>query len=376
MISHSPKHRVTYFAEISDKKLENEFVDAYFESTKKFFKIIILALGLLFMLFLIPDFLLIKNKNKLLNVVAIRSAIFMLVLFIYHFINTNKPGRMFIKYVTFCEIIASVAVTFISFQYEAPNFLIHYLGVLLMIIVIFMIPNKLKNMIIVSVISTFTFLIFARVYFDTILFREYSATFVYSIIVIAFCVISKLYIDYSKRKEYLTSLELKRISTTDYLTGICNRFKFDEDLRSWTNYSIRFSSPFSLVVFDVDDFKIINDRFGHLVGDRVLIGLVNLVKNNIREIDLLYRWGGEEFAILLPNSKGAKAYLLTERLRKFVSDFDFGIDMLVTCSFGVAEFGEKDDVNSIFDKADKQLYIAKNEGKNMVKREDKIIFER
>jgi diguanylate cyclase (GGDEF)-like protein len=375
LTSHPPKYKVTYFAEISDRKLENEFVDAYFESTKKFFKIIILALGMLFMLFLIPDFILIHDKTKILNAVAIRSSIFILILFIYYAINTNKSNKMIIAYVTFCEILASIAVTFISFQYEAPNFLIHFFGIILVIIVIFMIPNKLKNMIAVSVVSTLTFLIFARVYYDNILFSEYSAAFVYSVIVIVFCVISKLYIDYSKRKEYLISLELKHISITDYLTSIYNRFKLDEDLISWTNYSIRFDSPFTLVIFDVDNFKGINDKFGHLVGDRILIDLVDLIKNNIRGIDLLYRWGGEEFVILLPNTRGAKAFLLTERLRKLISDHDFKIDMPITCSFGLAEFGEKDDVNSIFDRADKQLYLAKNEGKNVVKREDKMVFE-
>jgi diguanylate cyclase (GGDEF)-like protein len=375
LTSRPPKYKVTYFAEISDKKLENEFVDAYFESTKKFFKIIILALGMLFMLFLIPDFILIHDKTKILNAVAIRSAIFILILFIYYAINTNKSNKMIIAYVTFCEILTSIAVTFISFQYESPNFLIHFFGIILLIIVFFMIPNKLKNMIAVSVVSALTFLILARVYYANILFSEYSAAFLYSIIVIVFCVISKLYIDYSKRKEYLISIELKHISITDYLTGIYNRFKLDEDLISWTNYSVRFDSPFSLVIFDVDDFKVINDKFGHLVGDRILTDLVDLIKNNIRGIDLLYRWGGEEFVLLLPNTRGAKAFLLTERLRKLISGYDFKIDMPITCSFGLAEFGEKDDVNSIFDRADKQLYLAKNEGKNVVKREDKLVFE-
>ena len=119
-------------------------------------------------------------------------------------------------------------------------------------------------------------------------------------------------------------------------------------------------------MYDIDHFKKINDNYGHDIGDEILIELTDLVRKSIRNIDILARWGGEEFMIITPNTDINSTKLLAERLRKEISEKDFYKVDKLTCSFGVTSFKEKDDIDSIIKRVDKALYKAKNGGRNMV----------
>jgi len=123
---------------------------------------------------------------------------------------------------------------------------------------------------------------------------------------------------------------------------------------------------FSLIIFDIDDFKRINDTYGHLTGDRVLTTIVTIVTSNKRNADILTRWGGEEFILLLPSTRLNEANRIAERLKTLISEYDFGLDNIVTCSFGVTEFRKNDTRTTLFRRADKLLYDAKAQGKNIV----------
>jgi diguanylate cyclase (GGDEF)-like protein/PAS domain S-box-containing protein len=163
-----------------------------------------------------------------------------------------------------------------------------------------------------------------------------------------------------------TEERLKQLATTDTLTGICNRRRFDEVLASEIERAARFSSPLSLMLFDIDYFKRINDTFGHQVGDRVLIQLALLIDNAIRTTDLFARWGGEEFVILLPNCGLDTGRVLAEKLRMLVERQAFAEAGHVTCSFGVAEYAAGDGVDGLMKKVDACLYQAKASGRNRV----------
>jgi diguanylate cyclase (GGDEF)-like protein len=133
--------------------------------------------------------------------------------------------------------------------------------------------------------------------------------------------------------------------------------------------SQRYGSPLSAVVFDIDDFKEINDRFGHLAGDAVLAELSKMLRAGVRSIDSVGRLGGEEFLVVLPETDGHAATLIGDRLRQSLSNHIFRCDdneITVSISGGVGCLRDNKDVEGLIGMADENLYRAKREGKNMV----------
>ena len=112
--------------------------------------------------------------------------------------------------------------------------------------------------------------------------------------------------------------EVQRLAETDTLTGVANRYRLEKTLELEVERAERFKQPLSIIALDIDDFKIVNDEFGHANGDMVLVQMSRLLKKNIREIDLLARWGGDEFMILLPNTGLEAAAHTAEKLRQLI----------------------------------------------------------
>ncbi|MBB5046566.1 diguanylate cyclase (GGDEF)-like protein [Rhodopseudomonas rhenobacensis] len=156
------------------------------------------------------------------------------------------------------------------------------------------------------------------------------------------------------------------LATTDRLTGLYNRLKFDQALVSEIARAKRYEMPFSLVMYDVDRFKDVNDVHGHPAGDRVLVGLSDAISSHLRETDMLARWGGEEFAILLTGSDCHDACVVAEKLRTAVAQIVFDQVGSVTCSFGVTEYRDGDTPEVLVARADAALYQAKLNGRNRV----------
>jgi diguanylate cyclase (GGDEF)-like protein len=160
--------------------------------------------------------------------------------------------------------------------------------------------------------------------------------------------------------------EKEQLAETDYLTKIYNRLKFDNIFISEIMRAQRYKTSLCLIIFDIDNFKKINDTYGHHTGDTVLIEMAKVVSNNIRSTDIFARWGGEEFVILTPNTDIEHARELAERLRVAIEGYVFNESISVTCSFGVAEFREGDTKDALSKRADDALYEAKRSGKNRV----------
>ena len=195
---------------------------------------------------------------------------------------------------------------------------------------------------------------------------DLSAGIAYIIIGMIFSSISSLTTNYYKRVQYINSKILLKSTQTDSMTGIYNRSKFNEELSGWIAYSQRYKAPLSMAIFDFDNFKDINDKYGHLIGDKVIIDMVKLISSEIRQNDIFARWGGEEFALLLPNTQLEQAIELVERLRYLIASHNFGIYKNVTCSFGLASMKQTDTPDSFLQRADNFLYDAKRAGKNTV----------
>ena len=158
---------------------------------------------------------------------------------------------------------------------------------------------------------------------------------------------------------------LEKRANFDPLTGILNRSAFLEAFEYLSASPINY--PLGLIVFDLDNFKRVNDTYGHQAGDRVLQEVAKAVRRNIRRTDVFARWGGEEFVLLLPKTDLEGAKKVAEKLRKALEDLviePFGIR--VTASFGVTEIEPREDLDTAFARADKALYRAKRRGKNRV----------
>ncbi|HEY1746084.1 MAG TPA: diguanylate cyclase [Xanthobacteraceae bacterium] len=159
--------------------------------------------------------------------------------------------------------------------------------------------------------------------------------------------------------------DLRSQATTDVLTGLNNRLKFNQSLAAEMARAARYRTPLSLTLFDVDHFKEVNDSYGHNVGDKVLRQFAAVVTENSRNTDILARWGGEEFVMMLPGNAEA-AVRAAEKLRAAVAQTAFDIEAAITCSFGVAEYADGDTPESFVARADRALYQAKLKGRNRV----------
>jgi diguanylate cyclase (GGDEF)-like protein len=155
-------------------------------------------------------------------------------------------------------------------------------------------------------------------------------------------------------------------ASTDPLTGLANRSKLNHQLDQEIARAARYGGPVAFIIYDVDHFKHINDNYGHTIGDKVLIELSSLASANIRKIDVLARWGGEEFAIIVPETPAEKAAELAQSLRAAIEAHVFPEVGTITCSFGVAEYQPGDTAETLVERADKALYCAKVNGRNRV----------
>jgi two-component system cell cycle response regulator len=164
--------------------------------------------------------------------------------------------------------------------------------------------------------------------------------------------------------------KLEKLATIDSLTKLYNRRAVLGRLRELISFANRYKEDFSLIMLDIDHFKNVNDRYGHLAGDEVLEEIATLVRRNVRDTDIVGRYGGEEFIIILPKTALASSWVVAERLRSIVEKAEMKDSadsvFFVTVSQGLAGWERGEDVTSLISRADEALYKAKAKGRNRV----------
>jgi diguanylate cyclase (GGDEF)-like protein len=164
--------------------------------------------------------------------------------------------------------------------------------------------------------------------------------------------------------------KLERLATFDSLTGLYNRRAILGKLRELINLANRYKEDFSLSMLDIDHFKMVNDRYGHLAGDEVLEKIATLIRRNIRDTDIAGRYGGEEFIIILPKTALSSSWVVAERLRSIIEKAELkdsaGNVFAITVSQGLAGWERDEDAASLISRADEALYKAKEKGRNCV----------
>lgn len=169
-----------------------------------------------------------------------------------------------------------------------------------------------------------------------------------------------------ERKVKERTIELEKQSITDRLTGLYNRYKIEQVLDYEYNRVVRYGSSYSIIIIDIDHFKSVNDNYGHQTGDIVIKELSQILKQSVRSVDTVGRWGGEEFVIISPESDLDSIKKLAEKLREKIEGYTFPVVKTKTISLGVATSTNNDTIDGLIKRADDNLYRAKHEGRNRV----------
>ena len=172
----------------------------------------------------------------------------------------------------------------------------------------------------------------------------------------------------TKRKLEETQLQLEKLATVDSLTQLFNRRHGYDMCEQLVSEAIRYKTPLSLIMFDIDYFKEVNDTYGHDCGDEVLIYIANIIHKSKRESDIAFRFGGEEFVICLPHSELDDAIFVMERINNMLKlSFATCINKPITVSSGIVQLWNEESFNDLIKRVDKLLYKAKNEGRNCIR---------
>jgi diguanylate cyclase (GGDEF)-like protein len=162
---------------------------------------------------------------------------------------------------------------------------------------------------------------------------------------------------------------LQELASTDALTSLYNRRYLENKFKEEVLRTTRYKHPLSFMMIDIDHFKRVNDSYGHAIGDKVLVEISRILQKNVRETDVCTRFGGEEFAILLPETGEAELLKIAEKIHALIQNYSFDIEPFhfkVTVSIGIITQSENLDVQAIIEAADKALYNAKNNGRNQI----------
>ena len=176
-------------------------------------------------------------------------------------------------------------------------------------------------------------------------------------------------LDVIKKINFMYS-QTRYMSVTDPLTGLYNRRHFEDNLEREFLRAVRYDNNLSFAIIDVDFFKKVNDTYGHSCGDYVLKEVAYLILQTFRKTDMVFRYGGEEFAVIITETPIEKAVIALGRLRKAISEYPFsynGTKIKITVSIGVSEVNKQtESVHQLFENADKALYKAKENGRNQI----------
>lgn len=184
--------------------------------------------------------------------------------------------------------------------------------------------------------------------------------------VISFGFVGAYLLERLSKENFVNYKKLENLAVRDSLTGLYNRTRLDEVLQRELDRSKRYNHNFAFLLLDIDYFKEVNDTYGHQIGDNVLVEIANLLNNNSRSTDIIFRWGGEEFVLLCLEAEKEKIIKHTEKIRKKIGLHKFKSVGNKTVSIGLTLSKNDDTISSLIKRADEALYMAKNNGRNQI----------
>ncbi len=350
---------------------KDNFDDYQLAASLNSIKAFIIIIGLINLALILPDSInLSSTANKLAAAIVFRGIYILLAACLFIWLKKIKNFKVLAFIVTVYEVIAILLFLYILDLYDSPDYLIQLMGVMIIIVAIFIIPNVWLNTLIVATLVAAAFIFFSIFEIEGISSMQIWASVFYLIAQIALCSLFTFCFKRYQYGEFLAKNELRSIYSTDTLTKVGNRRKLEDEAEKWMEFCIRHNLQLSLVLIDIDNLKTINDEYGHLAGDSILYETAQVMRSQLRKNDVCVRWGGDEFVLLLPYTDVDEAMKLSERIRVSIANLKINDKVATTCSFGITSMRRGDNLDQILHRADSSMYLAKEHGKNRVEIED------
>ena len=385
------KDILRYNGTFRNRNMEEEFLLERWPGYSKRIRILILLTGLAYLSGIHGDYLSFNTNNSFLTLLTMRIITFLTALFAFA-VTFSKNGHKINQSAIFLYVIF-IAITEcieLGLKPELGKQALPFI-ILIMISYALFFNASLKYIVLFNILATIGYL-YTLLHFTTISANILSPIITTFILIIALSVYFTWYFYKTQRSTFYTLKEYKRInyelkneirerkkaqkklhriSITDELTNIYNRRYFKEQANRDIKRALRADRDLSLLFLDIDFFKKINDTYGHDAGDLVLIKLSEAIQKNIRDEDVFARWGGEEFAILLPETEIENANIVAERIRKMTEKTSVRYQrkkITFTVSIGISNLKNTDrsDLTELIKNADTALYKAKKDGRNRV----------
>jgi len=345
---------------------QNTYADYLMKQVSKNGPLIILMPALFNLCMLAADTANMYGEPAFTGIVILRVVYTFMLVFLMMNIRKIRSFSTYSWIITIYEVVFIGIFLFVLRNYSEPDYLIQTLGVVTIILCVYLIPNMFVKMLFVVGASELSFLVCAGLWLPDTDPSHFAAGAVYITITAVLSAFFANNTQHSLENEFLARRELQRQSSTDHLTQASSRFKFEEEAARWIVFCRRQGIPLSLVFVDVDNLKPINDRHGHLSGDKVLTEVVNRIREVLQEGDVVARWGGDEFVLLLPDVDRVMAKKITEMIRQAIAQKPLLDNIDVTCSFGVVSMDSESTFESMIRTADDLMYKSKRLGKNRI----------
>ncbi|NLI52784.1 MAG: GGDEF domain-containing protein [Clostridiales bacterium] len=321
-------------------------------------------------LFLVCDLSYITGQKERIAVAIARYGFSILLVLMIRVLQRSGNFASFATIVTLLEAASILIYLVVFWLYDSPHFMIQSMGLIALILVIFIVPNRSGNMLILSISAAIAFFALSFFCVQERSMNEMLASAAYAALTIVLCSVTVFGNDRASYQDFVTKARLEQASSTDFLTNAATRARLEEEARRWMSFCRRQGLPLCLVFVDVDNLKRINDDFGHAMGDIVLKSLAELMQRQLRNSDTIARWGGDEFVLLLPNVSLKNAVLLLDRVKHAIEQIDFQNGCVVSCSYGVVEMGAESTYQQMLGDADKLMYRSKKNGKGNISYQD------
>lgn len=356
--------RMNRICRFCDPKLEDAFLKDYFRRQRVFFACAFFLVGAVFLAFFLTDLgrglsfrllVMIGVTRLIMSLVSIVFGVYLLLA------GTSRAYSILIWPITAAFIVSYLITVCLSGQ---TVFLIKCMDIILINAAIFFLSIDWGESLALAFCSlTGTFLFF---YIDFPQRGDLAVGAVYLLLFFMFDTMVSYRMRYYLHLVYRDSLIQTRLIYTDQLTGCANRNQFDRDCGRLMAQASWAGTPLALGVIDIDDFKRINDTYGHLTGDKMLTMLCETTVGTLKPGETFARWGGEEFVLLMPGLSPDAATARAETVRAIIAETSKSTGITLSCSIGVTSLLAGDTLSSFFDRADRQLYVAKRAGKNLV----------
>ena len=355
---------LNFLGEFRNKQTETEFREYEKASSLNIVRFLILMVGITFASFFISDYLYFVNRGLLTISLLLRGLGLLIAVAAFFLAGKIRNYGHFLLIIVAALLLIFCLFLFTMLLQDAMEPALRFMSVILFILAAFLIPNVWKNSLFASVAIVFAYIGFSVVFTPYSESPTLARQGIYLFVCLVFCAIFVYGRERSQRKHFAAEKQMELMLITDRLTGIYNRSRFEYILDLWIK-NMR-HGLFCLIFFDIDNFKKVNDQFGHNIGDKVLIACAEVVNANIRDTDVFARWGGEEFVVLFDDVNIHMGVELAERLRKAVEIHIFGEVGNVTISIGVVEYRKGESMLDLVERADGKMYEAKRAGRNKV----------